>query len=354
MVQSVLSPQLMDMHHMGGGQLAMVGSPGIDAMGFFFEKCTGRDHRGKPVNRWPVHHWTAFDNTAVDAAGYLVEDLADGDHILDDTSPDQMVAEMVALKDLPLSDDRWQAVLCRLSVGFRREYLAEWVRDEDALVYVPSERHLLPLGFELPDDEPWRITIGVDVGWGDGNGFVVAAKSHYSARIVILQAYYLPELNDGEIAAEIEALKKAWGTGEVYVDCGGEGDRLLDNLAQYGCAADRAPKGRKKPRIEYMRGLLERLSLLLRREHCTDLLVEWSALPWSEDRQTHRDGFVDDVADAAINAVYPLSQRFKPRTPPRPKPGEAGYADMIEARERMLSVRAGRRIARRQRSREAA
>jgi hypothetical protein len=349
MVQSVLSPQLMDMFHLGGGQMAFSGSPGIDPMGFFFERCTGRDHRGKPVAKWSTHHWTAFDNPYLDAAAYLIEELDVGNHILDDTPAADIVAEMVALKDLPLSDQAWAPVLCRLSAEFRREYLADWVKDADALCYTPSERNFLEEGYELPKDAPWRIVIAADVGWGDGNGFCVAAKSLRSRDIIVLRAYYLPEMDDAEIAAELRCLRDDWHTSEIYVDCGGEGLRLVANMENHGVIVQAADKPRKKPRIEYVRALLKTGSLKLRPEHCADVIAEWSALPWSEDRQSHREGFVDDVSDALLMAVNPLSQRFQPKAPPRAKPGERGYAELLEAREKAAAVRAGRRIVKRKR-----
>lgn len=349
MIQSVLSPQLMDQFHLGGGQMALVGSPGIDPMGFFYERCTGLDHRGGKVPTWATHHWTAFDNPYLDAAAYLIDELSLGDHILDDTSPADIVAEMVALKDVPLSDERWAPVLSRLSAAFRREYLADWVKDTDALVYLPSERNMLANGFQLPSDVAWRIVIGADVGWGDGNGFCVAAKSLRSRDIVVLRAFYLPELDDSEIAAELKDLQKQWRTGEIYIDCGGEGDRLVANMANYGVTVQAAGKGRKKPRIEYVRALLATGALQVRPEHCADVIAEWSALPWSEDRQSHREGFVDDVSDALLMAVNPLSQRFLPQRPPRPKPGEAGWEELVESREKAAAVRMGKRIMRRTR-----
>jgi hypothetical protein len=349
MIQSVLSPQLMDMFHLGGGQLALSGSPGIDPIGFFYERCTGRDHLGKVVRKWSTHHWTAFDNPFLDAAAYLIEELEEGDHILDDTSPADMVAEMVALKEAPMSDERWAAVLGRLSASFRREYLADWVKDADALCYVATDRNLLPEGYTLPVGTPWRIVIAADVGWGDGNGFCVAAKSLRSRDIVILRAYYLPEMDDAEIAAELKQLRTDWHTSEIYVDCGGEGGRLVANMENHGVMVQAAEKPRKKPRIEYVRALLKIGSLKLRPEYCADVLTEWCALPWSADRQSHREGFVDDVSDALLMAVNPLSQRFAPQKPVRPKPGEPGWDQLQEAREKKMAVRAGRRIVRKTR-----
>lgn len=349
LISSVITPQFMDTHHLGGGQLILCGSPAMAPMGFFYEKCRGEDHKGRPVNKWSTHHWTALDNPSVDAAGYFLEVLAAEDFILDDTTPEVMAAALVELRGVPLSDERWTPVLASLAAEFRREYLADWVNDTDSNIYQVAQRNLLPEGFDLPANIPWRIVIGCDVGWGDGNGFCVAAKSLRSRDIIVLRAYYLPELDDSQIAAELKQLRQDWRTGEIYIDCGGEGDRLLANLENYGVVAQAAGKGRKKPRIEYVRALLKTGALQLRPEHCADVLSEWSALPWSEDKQLHREGFVDDVSDALLMAVNPLSQRFQPQKPPRPKQGEAGFDQLVERREKEAAIRAGRRIVRRQR-----
>jgi hypothetical protein len=345
MIDSVIRPQFMDTFHLGGGQIIMCGSPGLDPMGFYFEKCTGETHDGKRVRAWSVHHWTALHNPHLDAAGYFTSILPD--HILDDTPAEAMFEEIWLLRDVPMRDPRWASVASRLSNQFRREYLADWVRDTDSLVYVPTERNLLPASFELPKDRPWRITIGCDIGWGDGNGFAVAAKCMESPDIVVLEAYYLPELDTSQVAAELAKLRARYRCGEIYVDTGGAGDMRLADLANYGINAEPAGKGRKKPRIEYVRALIKTGSLKLRRQHCTEVLTEWTALPWSEDKQTHREGFVDDVTDALLMAVNPLSQRFVPKATARPKPGEPGFDRYQEELEKAAAIRRGRRIVRR-------
>ena len=94
----------------------------------------------------------------MDARGYFLDILPD--HILDDSSPEAVFDAIWALRDVPMRDERWAPVLAVLSNQFRREYLADWVRDKESLVYLPTERNLLPEGWELPTEYPWRITIG--------------------------------------------------------------------------------------------------------------------------------------------------------------------------------------------------
>jgi hypothetical protein len=348
LISSVLSPQLMDSHHKGGGQIALISSPGLSPMGYFYEKTTGKNHMGKPVRAWKTHHWTALDNPYVGAKSYLVEELEEGGHILDGTPPAQIVDELITLKDVPPSDPRWAALAARLSVGFRREYLAEWVKDKDALVYYAEDHHLLGAGWALPKGV-YRIVIGCDIGWDDGNGFAIAAKSVDSQDVFLLSAYYKPELSTADIADELAKLKAEYRTGEIYVDTGGEGGRLLADMDNYGVLVQRAAKGLKKPRIEYVRSLLDRRKLWIVRDRCLDLLTEWQALPWDEERLSHREGFYDDVSDAALMALWPLSQRFVPRRPPPPKPGTAEFRKLEAEREHAAALRQGQRVRRRQR-----
>lgn len=350
MIDSIIKPQFMDHYHRGGGQIVLCGSPGLDPMGFYFEKCTGVTHDGKRVRQWSLHHWTALDNPHLDARGYLLSILPD--HILDDTSAEAMLEEICSLyESVAWGDPAWADVLPRLSNQFRREYLADWVRDRDSLVYVPSERNWIDDDYELDRSTPWRIAIGCDVGWGDGNGFAVAAKNLRSREIILLEAYYRPELDTSEVADELIRLRTKYRTGEIYVDTGGAGDQRLADLENYGVIAEAAGKGRKKRRIEYVRSVLQKGWLKIRQKHCAQVITEWSGLPWSEDRQTHREGFVDDVTDAVLMAVNPLSQRFQPRGEIRPRPGDPGWEQYQEKLEREKANRAGRRIVRRKRVR---
>ena len=343
LISSVIAPQFMDTFHLGGGQLVLSGSPGLDPAGLYYERCTGLTHDGKPATKWSTHHWTALHNPTLDAVEYLLQELRDGDYILDDTPPERIVEWLVELKGAPMDDERWAPVLCRLTAEFRREYLADWCKDTDSVIYIPRAANLLEDGYALDESVPWRVVVGCDVGWGDGNGFAVAAKSLRSRDIVLLEAYYLPEMSDGDIAAELAGLRQRYRAGEIYVDCGGEGDRLIANLGHFGVHAMAAGKGRKKPRIEYLRTVLANGSLKIRQDRCAAVLTEWSALPWSEDRQNHREGFVDDVCDAVLMAVNPLSQRFQGEKPRPPKKGEEGWAAYQAKLERAAADRMGRR-----------
>lgn len=351
MIKSVLAPQLMDTVHRGGGQIVLNSSPGVSPRGFFFERTTGFDHMGKEVPQWSTHHWTALDNPYVDARTYFLQELKEGGHILDDSPVDWVVNQLFELRNKPFSDPGWASLLPRLSSTFRREYLAVWVRDFDSLIYRPSEANLLPPDYKLPAGH-YRYTIGCDVGWDDGNGFSVAAKNMTGPEIYILESYYKPQLSTHQIAEELKALQsRHYNCGEIYVDTGGEGQRLLVDLMNFGVYANAAGKGAKKPRIEYLRSLIENSSLKITSGTCQELLNEWSALVWDEDRTKHREGFVDECSDATLMAVMPLNQLFIQGKPPPPETGSQAEQDAIEEREWQISQRIGRRRAARRRKR---
>jgi hypothetical protein len=354
LLKSVLIPQLMDQMARGGGQLALIGSPGQSPVGHYFELTTGRDHMGKTVKAWPTHHWTALDNPHVRAREFLLEELESGAHVLDDTPPETIVEMLLQLRDVPANDNdpRWEFLNARLSTAFRREYLAQWVRDDSRLIYLAKTENLLPAGHKLPPGQ-YRISIGCDIGWGDGNGFAVAAKEMHGTEIFVLEAYYLPELGTADIAEELRQLAARYHTSEIYVDTGGEGQRLVVDLERHGVYAYAAGKGRKKVRIEYVRSLLERKRLKIRPDACAALLTEWTALPWSDDRQVHREGYVDDVTDAGLMAIMPLSQLFVPTPKKKPAYGSEEWRRAEDRREYEAAVRQGKRIKRREKKRAA-
>ena len=344
MLRSVLTPQLMDSYHLGGGQLALVGNAGPLRRGFYFETSMKVDRNGAPSpNNWEVHYWTALNNTTIDAAAFLIETLDEGGHIrAPGLSPEDAVRMLVNIKDEPYHSKAWSEVEEMFSPEFLREYLSRWVDDPDAIIY-HVRPELVDSNMVLPD-AVWRITIGVDVGWDDGNAFTVVAKRLDGQTMFVLESYYIPKLDSSEIAEEIRNLQTRYHCLEVYVDTGGEGGKRLQDLANHGIIAEAQQKGEKKPRIEYGRSLIRQRRVRFNGPRCQDLLREMVALPWSEDKRNHREGYLDDCTDSWLAACWALSQAFVPKEQPRPPKGTAEYEaflDKLEHEKALMS--AGRR-----------
>ena len=95
------------------GQICLIGTPNPSCTGFFFDATTGQG-----AGQWSVHHWTALDNA-----------------FLKDP-----VAELAQAKELHHLTDEHPI--------FRREWLGEWVRNDEGLVYEIKPFNIVD---ELPD-----------------------------------------------------------------------------------------------------------------------------------------------------------------------------------------------------------
>lgn len=344
MVKNVLQPQLMDTYHLGGGQMALIGNAGPIRKGFYHEVSMGILDSGKPFSSpWELHYWTALDNTAIDAKAFLVETLEDGSMLRSDTlTAAEAVQLLIDVKDEPYHSERWQELEQLFAPEFLREYMSRWVDDPDAVIYHVRHHHLVN-DMQLPTGV-WRVAIGIDVGWGDGNAFTVVAKMLDQPTLYVLESYYIPAMDSAEIAAEGRMLQERYRAHEVYVDTGGEGGKRLQDLANHGLHAEPQAKGEKKQRIEYGRSLLRQRRVLFNVARCQHLTTEMTSLPWCEFRRNHREGYVDDCTDSWLAACWALNQAYVPAKPPRPRPGTEEHERWLDEQEHKRAIkRAGRR-----------
>jgi hypothetical protein len=253
------------------GSLRLTGTPGAQMQGFFYERCTS----------WANHHWDARDNPHVDG--------------------EQMLAD--ALEANAAFGWTWG------HPTFRREYLGEWCEDASAIVYPYSaQRNLtyqcMPAG---------RTILGVDVGWNDGNGFVVSrSNSPDDPEVHILRAFEKGEMTLPHIAGTIEQLRREYAIGHVFVDTGGGGKLLAETLwRSFNIPCYPAVKGRKLPRIELVRGMLLAGTLKLDAMQCLDLTREWQMIPWNADRSDHHERYSDECSDATLYSVLPHTLGYR-------------------------------------------
>ena len=340
LLKSVIEPALIDLR----GMLTLTGTPGYVLAGLWFEATAPRDEfpdaKGEP---WPTHRWSMLDNPHLpDAQGEL-------DRLMREHGWDEDHPEVV------------------------REWKGRWVKDDGALVYIYDPvRHSYLDGDGTFDERQWvkgsqgmRTVIGVDTGWSDGNGFVVAQKRFDSPRIRIPVGFRCGEMTDHEIARTIKKLMHEYGTRHVFMD---SSTILQESMHNYGVPAKKAIKGEKRPRIEYVRSLQATENICIHAQDASDLAGEWQTLPWgyklskalegtvrqggtrddeSRDAQLgerigHKEGFIDETADAALYAVMPLTQKFQAilDEAERPKPGSPEWLD---EQDRLARQRAANR-----------
>lgn len=318
MFTSIIRPALAD--HLG--EMIMTGTPGYDLQGMWFERTLDPeqfpDKAGDPKKvQWPTHRWTILDNPHIPDAEQELEDV--------------------------LSENNWSPT----NPEFLREWRGLWVEDVGALVYP----YRSPVNVFNANDYPegyWKpgtgvkSVIGVDVGWEDGCGFAVSQKRADAPKIVVPKAYSEVHLTDHQIAQHIKVLMREYQTQNVYIDSSGNKITAM-TMRNYGIPAEPCIKGEKRPRIEYMRGLLLDGNLQIDPENAADLVGEMQTLPWEMKKMNekgtnvmrkvgHREGWIDECCDATLASVMMHSQRWV-----KPKPKK----DDIRARERLAAMRKG-------------
>lgn len=301
LVDDVLTPALMDYR----GELAMIGSPGLTPLGFFYDVTEGDQ-------AWATHRWTCLDNPHVPGA----EELRD-------------------LKTRKRWDDNHPTYV--------REWLGRWVRDESALVY-PFDP-LKNLG-ELPSGEGKVVRVlSVDLGYDpDPCAFVVGASrmgdpTWYGEKAWRRHKYIIPK-----IAAEIEqALYNGRQEGKpidrIVVDEGGLGKGIAETLRQsFGIACDAAEKREKQGAIHNFRGAMLAGTAKVAPIACQQLREEWMVCAWNDTRDDHDERCVDDLCDSALYNYRAHNLYYAPEENP-PKPGTKEEREQYKAM-RLRALRA--------------
>ncbi len=267
------------------GDLLLCGTPGPIPKGFWHDVCTKLG--------WYVETFTALDNPFLDGAGYLEQYLK-----------------------------RWG--YSRTTPRVLREFFAQWVIDTESLVYIGNDEAFVQhnLFYDLPTKRPPDFTsLGVDLGYDpDPCAFVIASSWLHLEKIWIRRSYTKGKLTPDLITMEIRSLARQYDVHRVLIDAGGGGKTTAMAIqTSYGTKVEATPKGEKRPKIDTMRGAINRRALQVHATEAQELVAEYRTILWSEDRTAHHELSDDHNADAAIQACLPHKQfavDFVPETDP--------------------------------------
>lgn len=290
LLDDVLEYALMDFD----GALWLLGTPNAAALGHFHDVTTGRE-RG-----WSVHHWTALDNPHMPHARAWME------------------------RRLKARGWGWD------HPSVKREFLGEWVRDEDSLVYKFSRaRHMLD---RMPNDyytggdglfyagaKGWAHVVGFDYGIVNAYAWVVwAMRTHGDDR-----ATYAVEAGKmyGKLPSDTSehALKifEKYNPQRAVGDAGGLGKPYVEETRKrFGLQIAAAEKTQKLAHVELFNDDLRsdppRAYLL--RDTCEVYAEQMELLQWDlqkvqvkvggvirhEDRRVEDPRCENDVCDAGL------------------------------------------------------
>jgi hypothetical protein len=305
LVVDVAEPTLADTN----GDMCLLGTPADTGVGFYEDEMARAEKAG-------AHFcWTAAENPhlAIPGAQFIADALA----------------------------KRFGGNAANAT--FRREYLGHRVQEEGVLVY-----HTPPLSefYEPTPTDRNYTTLGIDLGWRDGAGFVVLRSRDPEPGVHVVEAYREVELQVPRIAAIAERMRSEHGVSEIFVDAAGGGGRTIcETLAgSYGLPCTPADKRARRMRIEQVRGALDGRTLRGTDGRCQQLLEEWRGLPWNLDKDDHREGYVDECTDALQYAMQGSAFTFTTSWSVEPTAEEV-YRRRVEERQRAARsrARAGRR-----------
>jgi hypothetical protein len=268
LVEDVLDPTLMDLQ----GELAVCGTPGAVPAGYFYEITTGDSGR----NAWPLHKWTVLENPYIPHAEEDLRRRRERNGWTDQTPT------------------------------YRREWLAEWVLDRNALCYPYSRsRNGLP---ELPEGA-WRYCLGVDLGFTDATAFVLVAVRSGDPGVYVLEAWKRSGMIPSAIAAQCLRYRERFKgkSLRLVIDEGGLGKGYAEELRQrYGIGCEPAEKVKKRAFQEIVRGEFLSGAIKVVVPGCTELIDEISVLTWDETGTEEDSRFENHAADAMLYAVRAL------------------------------------------------
>lgn len=275
-ILEILMPALLDYR----GQIVLIGTPNGPCFGYFHDATNPdaddylRDENGEPM--FSMHRWTGFDNPNLDPA------YREGRHS-DIKSAFRLVREEIGKLSRA-------AGLSVKDPVYRREWLAEWVRDEEGLVYrVPGWAVVRSLPDPLPDD--LQYVLGMDVGFVDATAFVVMAYSETVGKCWVVRSYQQTEMLPSQQVAEAYRLDEEYEFASIVVDPGGGGKGVVEELAQrHGLPAKVAAKREKVPAIETLNADMKAGTVRILRWANQDLLHDLSQLKWDYARLKKKGG----------------------------------------------------------------
>lgn len=172
-----------------------------------------------------------------------------------------------------------------------------WVRDTDGLVYHYDE------GRNTVERAPacTRKILALDFGATAPTSFSILGWVEHERTVYVLRSWKRSNLSPSEAADEIHRLDAEHRFEAIVGDIGGLGKGYqLEARRRFQVPIEAAEKNNKLGYIALFNGDLERGLVKVIRDECSDLVTEWSELPWDEKRAKEATGFDNHCADGVL------------------------------------------------------
>ncbi len=292
LIDDILAYAIMDVN----GTICMIGTPGPIASGYFYNAA----HSGK----WANHKWTIHNNIWI--------------KIKSGKEPEQLLAEERARKGIDETNPT-----------YRREALAEWVTDFDALVFKFNANKNI---YDTMPAGKYQYIFGIDIGYHDADAIAVIAYNFTDRCMYLVEEDVKSKQDITSLAGRIKKLQTKYGPIKMVIDTGGLGKKVAEELTmRHGLPLQAADKIRKFENIEVVNDELRNGYFKVLRN--SQFESDCYKLEWDRDNPEKlkvSDRFHSDITDAVLYAAKEAYSYLASAELKRPDPNSNEYEAHIE------------------------
>jgi len=212
------------------GELCILGTPGVIKQGFYSDIWHRSEEMGYTRFRWTHDDNVAFPRWRGDA-------------------------------DWQKRKDEWilGARLGRTEAVWRREYLGEWVSDDEAFLYYLSAKNLLT----RTDFSGLPCVLAVDLGWNDKCAFVVLACDKRTGEVFVIHYEQHSHMVLDALSATVKQISEIHRPMRIVMDSAGAGKIIQQSMTnqvanRFGLSIKPAKKSDKAVHVALLRNIMER------------------------------------------------------------------------------------------------
>lgn len=295
LIDDVLAYATMDVN----GSIILIGTPGPLASGFFFNAAHS--------SSWSNHKWNIFNNPWI--------------KIKSGKEPWELLAEERTRKGIDESNPT-----------YRREALAEWVNDLDALVFkFNNPRNIYT---KLPEGR-FEYIFGIDIGFNDADAIAVLGYSYTDKNVYLVEEVVKSKQDITALANSIKTLQKKYRPIRMVMDAGALGKKIQEEIRmRHGINCEAAEKNRKFEFIELLNDDLRNGRFLAFRGSQFEedsYKSEWDRS--NPDKLKISDRFHSDIHDAALYAWRECRHYLYEPQATKPSINSDEYMNMLEEQD---------------------
>ena len=268
------------------GSIKLTGTPPPSCAGYFADCWHGKQ------GEWSKHFFTMKDNS------YLLN--------MTGKSYDQLVAEILKKRQVNIDDG-----------SFRREFLGEWVKESDSMIYKYNET-INSVNKQFIPKDLTHFVMGIDIGFDDADAIVIwGFNPDKYKKAFCVHTWKESRCDITTLAEKIKGLNKFYNIVSWVMDTGGLGKKILEELRnRHGLPCIKAAsKSDKYGFIEVFNDALRRGDILIDSE--SEYIDELVLL--KKDDNGKEDGDFDNhLCDAGLYGyreayAYIFKEVYKPK-----------------------------------------